>query len=66
MGKEDVTAPTISKISLNATEVNAGETLTVSIEGRDDISGIRSFSAYFENDDGRTISSDFPILMKMS
>ena len=57
--REDVTAPTISKISLNATEVNAGETLTVSIEGRDDISGIRSFSAYFENDDGRTISSDF-------
>ena len=57
--REDVTAPTISKISLNATEVNAGETLTVSIEGRDDISGIRSFIAYFENDDGRTISSNF-------
>ena len=53
----DVTAPTLSKISLNATEVNAGETITVNVEGMDDISGIGGWDVTFESDSGEQLSS---------
>ena len=55
----DVTAPTISKVSIDKTEVNAGETVKVSIEGTDNLSGISSFLAHFENAEGRIIRSNF-------
>ena len=57
--QEDTTAPTISKISLDKTEINAGESLKVSIEGKDNLSGIKNFIAYFENAEGRIINSNF-------
>lgn len=53
----DVTAPTLSKISLSATEVNAGETITVNVEGMDDISGIGGWDVTFESDSGEQLSS---------
>ena len=55
----DTEAPTISKISLDKTEINAGESLKVSIEGKDNLSGIKNFIAYFENAEGRIINSNF-------
>ena len=57
--KVDTTAPVVTAVSLNKTTANAGETLTLSIEASDDISGIGSFIAYFKDKDGRSISSNF-------
>ncbi len=57
--KVDTTAPVVTAVSLNKTAANAGETLTLSIEASDDVSGISSFIAKFEDKDGRIISSNF-------
>ena len=53
----DVTAPTISKILLSDTEVNAGETIFVTVEGTDDISGISGWDVVFKGDNGKYLSS---------
>ena len=53
----DVTAPTISKILLSDTEVNAGETIVVNVEGTDDISGITSWDVTFQSDSGEILTS---------
>ena len=48
--KEDVTAPTISKISAEKTELKAGEATNIVIEADDDISGLGLFSAMFRRE----------------
>ena len=53
----DTEAPTISKILLSDTEVNAGETILVTVEGTDDISGISGWDVAFKGDNGEYLSS---------
>ena len=53
----DTEAPTISKILLSDTEVNAGETIFVTVEGTDDISGISGWDVAFKGDNGEYLSS---------
>ena len=55
--KEDTQAPSISKILLSDTEVNAGETIFVTVEGTDDISGISGWDVAFKGDNGEYLSS---------
>ena len=58
--KEDVTAPTISKISAERTELKAGEKTNIVIEADDDISGLDLFSATFRREGTKDyISTDF-------
>ncbi len=47
--KVDTTAPVVTTVSLNKTAANAGETLTLSIEASDDVSGVSGFQAIFRN-----------------
>lgn len=46
----DTQAPVLNDISISATEVQAGECLTVTIDATDDISGVKCFSAVFINE----------------
>ena len=46
----DITAPTISKISAERTELKAGERTNIVIEADDDISGLDLFSATFRRE----------------
>ena len=56
----DTQAPVLNNISISATEVQAGESLTVTIDATDDNSGIENFKAYFINrTNGRRIESDW-------
>ena len=55
--KEDTQAPKLNKILLSKTEVQAGETIIVNVEGTDDISGIDDWDAYFESDSGETLAT---------
>ncbi len=53
----DTQAPKLNKILLSKTEVQAGETIIVNVEGTDDISGIDDWDAYFESDSGETLAT---------
>ena len=56
----DITAPTISKISAERTELKAGERTNIVIEADDDISGLDLFSATFRREGTKDyISTDF-------
>ena len=56
----DITAPTISKISAERTELKAGEKTNIVIEADDDISGLDLFSATFRREGTKDyISTDF-------
>lgn len=57
----DVTAPTISKISIDKTNLKAGETAKVTVEASDDESGVEIFSATFapEGTEGKYITTHF-------
>ena len=46
----DTEAPTVSKISIDKTNLKAGETATVTIEASDDVSGLEIFSASFKRE----------------
>lgn len=53
----DTQAPKLNKILLSKTDVQAGETIIVNVEGTDDISGIDGWEVYFESDSGEHLSS---------
>ena len=46
----DTEAPTVSKISIDRTNLKAGETAKVTIEASDDVSGLEIFSASFKRE----------------
>ena len=48
--QEDTTAPTISKISIDKTNLKAGETAKVTIEASDDVSQLETFYAQFKRE----------------
>ena len=61
-GRQDVTPPTISKISIDKTELKAGETTKVRIEADDDVSGIRTFIASFRKEGTENyVSTEFSL-----
>lgn len=59
----DGEAPVLKGATISDTEVNAGESLTITIDAEDKDSGIKTFQAYFLNkENNRTIISDFSSL----
>ena len=59
----DIEAPVLKGATISDTEVNAGESLTITIDAEDKDSGIKTFQAYFLNkENNRTIISDFSSL----
>ena len=57
----DTEAPTVSRISIDKTNLKAGETATVTIEASDDVSQLMTFSASFrrEGNEDDYIMTDF-------
>lgn len=59
-GQIDVTPPQITKVEIDKTEYQAGESFVVTLEANDDVSGVETFAATFINlENGRTITTDF-------
>lgn len=48
-GIEDITAPTLTELSLSRNQVEAPSTVEVTADGRDDVSGVSDISVEFYN-----------------